>query len=139
MARQKLASGDGIVCELLMLFSLVSLWLGVTVLLGTGSLLVWAGAVAMAVILRPPHQRNRIPDTVTDLLSVAVSWCVGVGVLGLGADLLAPVNWTIRDLSWTFFGEVLGFYLGLLWVVVLLAVRSLPSLAGPYNGPRVSH
>ncbi len=138
MARQKLASGDGIVCELLMLFSLVSLWLGVTVLLGAVSLLIWAGAMAMAAVLRPPHQRNRIPDTVTDLLSVAVVWCVGVGTLGLGADLLAPVNWSIHNLSWTFFGEVLGFYLGLLWVVVLLATRSLQPIVRPIDGPRAS-
>jgi hypothetical protein len=138
MARQKLASGDGMVCELLMLFSLVSLWLGVTVLLGAGSLLIWAGAIAMAAILRPPHQRSRVPDNVTDLMSVAVTWCVAGGVIGLGADLLAPVNWSIHDLSWTFFGEVLGFYLGLLWVVVLLATRSLQPIPRPSDGPRAS-
>jgi len=138
MARQKLAPGDGIVCELLLLFSLVSLWLGVTVLLGAGSLLIWAGATAMAAILRPPHQRSRVPDTVTDLLSVAVSGCVGGGVLGLSADLLAPVTWSIHALSWTFFGEVIGFYLGLLWVVVLLAARSMQPVVRPLHGPRAS-
>lgn len=138
MARQRPASGNGIVCELLLLFSLVSLWLGVTVLLGAGSLLIWAGAIAMAAILRPPHQRNRFPDTVTDLLSVAVSWCVGGGLLGVGADLLTPANWSVHDLSWAFLGEVVGFYFGLLWVVVVLATRSLQQVVRPYDGRRAS-
>jgi hypothetical protein len=138
MARQRLASGDGIVCELLLLFSLVSLWLGVTMLLGAGSLLVWAGAIAMATILRPPHQRNRFPDTVTDLLSVAVSWCVGGGVAGAGVDLLAPTSWSIHDLPWTFLGELVGFYFGLLWVVAVLATRSMQQAVRPHNGPRAS-
>jgi hypothetical protein len=136
MFPRKHVTRDGTACELLLLMSLVALWLGITVLLGSFSLLVWAGATGMAAVLRPPHQRRRTPESVTDLLSVAVSWCVALGIAGLSADLLAPVGWSMVEWSWTFLGELAGFYLGFVWVLVLLSFRHIEQVMRRYDRTR---
>ena len=133
MSRCAAASDSCTASELLLLVSLLALWLGITVLLGPFSLLVWAGAVAMAVILRPPHQRQRTPESVTDVLSVAVTWCVVCGIAGLVADLFAPIRLAAVDVSWTFLAELIGFYVGFVWVLVLLLIRHIEQVVGRYE------
>jgi hypothetical protein len=133
MSRRAAAGNSCTASELLLLVSLLALWLGITVLLGPFSLLVWAGAVAMAVILRPPHQRQQTPESVTDVLSVAVTWCVACGIAGLGADLFAPATLAAVDFSWTFLAELIGFYLGFVWVLVLLLIRHIEQVVGRYG------
>ncbi len=113
MSPRKPVSRDGSACELLLLMSLVMLWLGVTALLGSFSLLVWAGAIAMAAILRPAHQRQRTPESVTDLVSVAVIWCVALGIAGLCVDVFAPKRWPLGDLSWALLAELSRVLAGL--------------------------
>ncbi|MHB0955880.1 MAG: hypothetical protein ACYC6N_17110 [Pirellulaceae bacterium] len=116
---------DGTALELLLLMSLVTLWLGITALLGSFSLLVWAGALGMAAILRPPHQRSKTPESVTDLLSVAVTWGVALGMVGLSVDLFAPNLRSIGDLSWVLLAELAGFFLGFVWVLVVLSFQHI--------------
>jgi hypothetical protein len=136
MPRPTPASNACTPSELLLLVSLLVLWLGITVLLGAWSLLIWAGAVAMAMILRPSHQRQRTPESVTDVLSVAVTWCVALGAAGLACDLFVPVSRAMSDVSWTFLAELAGFYLGFVWVLVLLLIRHLEQLSGRFDRPR---
>lgn len=124
------------VSELLLLVSLLTLWLGITVLLGSLSLLVWAGTVAMALILRPRHQRQPTPESVTDVLSVAVTWCVAVGAAGLVVDLVVPPDLAAVDLSWTFLAELTGFYLGFVWVLVLLLIRHVEQMSRRFGKSR---
>ena len=136
MSRHAAASNSCTASELLLLVSLLILWLGITVLLGSFSLLVWAGAVVMALILRPPHQRQQTPESVTDVLSVAVTWCVALGIAGLVADLFAPVSLAAVDFSWTFLAELSGFCLGFVWVLVLLLIRHIEHVVGQYGKSR---
>jgi hypothetical protein len=39
-------------------------------------------------------------------------------------------------LSWTLLGELTGFYLGLVWVLVLLLARHVERLTGQLDRPR---
>jgi Zn-dependent protease len=136
MSPRKPVSGDGSACELLLLMSLVILWLGVTAMLGSFSLLVWSGAIVMAAVLRPPHQRRRTPESVTDLVSVAVMWCVALGIAGLCVDLFAPTRWPLEDLSWALLAELAGFVLGFVWVLVVLSIQHLEQAVRRYDRTR---
>ncbi len=133
MSRHAVAARAGTASELLLLVSLLTLWLGVTLLLGPLSLFVWAGAVAMAAILRPPHERQRTPESVTDVLAVAVAWCAVCGIAGAVADLVAPPRFAAGDFSWTFLAELSGFCLGFVWVLVLLLIRHIEQTLGRYG------
>ncbi len=120
-----------------MLFvTLIATWLGITVQLGWMSVLFWGCGVAMTAILRPAHQRRRIPDSVTDVLSVAVSWAVAWGIAGAVLDFRISALDDPGPLSWTLLGELTGFYLGLVWVLVLLMVRHIERMFGQLNRPR---
>ncbi|MHB8973324.1 MAG: hypothetical protein ACYC3X_24420 [Pirellulaceae bacterium] len=136
MSPRKHVPDDGTACELLLLTSLVVLWLGITVLLGSFSLLVWGGATGMAAVLRPPHQRRRTPESVTDLLSVAVFWCVALGIAGLSVDVFAPAGWSLGDLSWALLAELVGFFLGFVWVLVVLSFQHLEQVMRQYDPTR---
>ena len=122
--------------ELLLLVTLIATWLGITVQLGSLSVLFWGCGVAMTAILRPAHQRRRTPESVTDVLSVAVSWAVAWGVAGaaLGQRITAPDF--SGPLSWIVLGELTGFYLGLVWVLVLLLARHVARISGQLDRPR---
>ena len=76
--------------ETLLLIGLIGIWLAITVQWGAFSLLFWGLTVAMAAVLRPAHQRRSVPDSVTDVMSITVSWAVAGGVLGLLLDLRTP-------------------------------------------------
>ncbi len=122
--------------ELLLLVTLIAMWLGITVQLGSLSVLFWGCGVAMTAILRPSHQRRRTPESVTDVLSVAVSWAVAWGAAGVALDLQATTPDFWGFLSWTLLGELTGFYLGLVWVLVLLLARHVERLTGQLDRPR---
>jgi len=131
MRRLTHALGSLSVAHLALLASLLVAWVGVTVMLGSLSLLVWAGTLVMDLVLRPAYQRQHMVESVTDALSVAVTWAVAWGTAGLAIDLLAPSYWLWSGISWTLLAELLGFYLGFVWVFVLfllrpVTVRSIP-------------
>lgn len=122
--------------ETLLLMVFIGIWLAITIQWGALSLPFWALAVGMAAVLRPTHQRRSIPDSVTDVLSVAVSWAVAGGVAGIAFDLRQPSGLASDVLSWAVIGELTGFYLGFLWVMVLLVFQHIERLTGSVNRAR---
>ena len=90
----------------------------------------------MAAILRPAHQRHQTPESVTDVLSVAVCWAVACGVAGFALDLRLPGSATSDLFSWAVLGQLTGFYLGLVWVLVVLLARHVERVAGPASRTR---
>jgi len=113
--------------------SLLTLWLGVTLLLGPLSLFVWVGAIAMAAILRPPHERKRTPESVTDVLAVAIAWSAVCGIAGAVTDLVAHPRFAVGDFSWTVLAELSGFCLGFVWVLVLPLIRHIEQIFERYG------
>ncbi len=122
--------------ELALMLSLIATWVGITIQLGWFSVFFWGCGIAMTRILCPAHQRRRVPDSVTDALSVAVCWAVAWGAAGVTLDW-RMVNFDLLPrFSWTVLGELTGFYLGLVWVLVLLLVRHVERLTGQFERPR---
>ena len=72
----------------------------------------------------------------TDLLSVAVFWCVALGSAGLSVDVFAPVGWSLGDLSWALLAELVGFFLGFVWVLVVLSFQRLEQVVRQYDRTR---
>jgi hypothetical protein len=122
--------------QLFLLVTFIAMWLGITVRLGSMSVLFWGCGVAMTAILRPSHQRRRTPESVTDVMSVAVSWAVAWGAAGVAMDLRVSAPEFMGLVSWTVLGELTGFYLGLVWVLVLLLARYVERLSGQFGRPR---
>ncbi len=136
MGRRVAGSNQFTAGELLLLVTLIATWLGITVQLGSLSLLFWGCGVAMTAILRPAHQRRRTPESVTDVLSVAVSWAVAWGAAGVALDQRITAPDFSGPLSWIVLGELTGFYLGLVWVLVLLLARHVERISGQLDRPR---
>jgi hypothetical protein len=136
MGRQASEASQFTAGELLLLVTFIATWLGITVELGSLSVLFWGCGVAMTAILRPAHQRRRTPESVTDVLSVAVSWAVAWGAAGVVLDLQFTSPDSSGLLSWTVLGELTGFYLGLVWVLVLFLARHVERISGQLNRPR---
>ncbi len=128
MPRKYIAPHQFTLSELLLLVTLISIWLGITVLTGTYSLLVWGLGVLMAAILRPAHQRPKTPESATDVMSVAVGWSVACGAGGCVLDVTSYAVAGSSVLSWTFLGQCTGFYLGMVWVLVVLLVRQVEKI-----------
>ncbi len=122
--------------EMLLLFTLIATWLAITLQLGPLSLLFWGLGLIMAAILRPAHQRRQTPESVTDVLSVAVSWAVAWGVAGLALDLRTVGSAFSEIPAWVVLGELMGFYLGLVWVLILLLFRHVQRVVRPIGGTR---
>ncbi len=124
------------ISEMLLLVTFIGTWLAITAQLGSLSILFWGLTVVMAAILRPAHQRHQTPESVTDVLSVAVCWAVACGVAGFALDLRFPGNATADLFSWAVLGQLTGFYLGLVWVLVVLLARHVERVAGPASRTR---
>ena len=125
------------ISEMLLLVTFIGTWLAVTTRLGPLSVLFWGLTVVMAAILRPAHQRRKTPESVTDVLSVAVSWAVACGVAGFALDVhLLPNGAFSGPFSWAVIGQLTGFYLGLVWVLVVLLARHVERVAGPVSRTR---
>lgn len=122
--------------ETMLLVGLIGLWLAITIQWGAFSLLFWGLTVAMAGVLRPAHQRRPVPDSVTDVMSITVSWAVACGVLGLILDLRTPNPFAPGVLGWAMIGEITGFYLGFIWVLVLRLYRHIERVTSPVNHAR---
>lgn len=122
--------------ELLVLCTLIGTWLVVTIPLGSYSVLLWAVGILMASVLQPSHQRRATPESVADVLSVAVCGAVICGAIGFVVDLRFSSGAFASFPSWALIGELTGFYLGLVWVLVLLLVRHVERVFGPVNRTR---
>ncbi len=116
--------------DMMLLVMAIGTYLAVTVQLGPLSILFWGLAVVMASILRPAHQRRITPESVTDVMSVAVSWAVVCGIAGFALDARLMGNAFSGYFSWAVLGQLTGFYLGLVWVLVVLLVRHFERVAG---------
>ena len=119
----------------LLLLAFMTTWLVITVHLGRLSIFFWGLAVLMAAILRPSHQRRRTPESVTDVLSIAVCWAVACGFLGLALDAGMFGRSVSSVSSWVVFGQLAGFYLGLGWVLVILLARHVERIIGQSGHP----
>ena len=124
------------ISEMLMLIMFIGIWLSVTIQLGSLSVLFWGLAMGMAAVLRPSHQRRSTPVTVADVVSIAVSWAVVCGLLGFLLDVRIGREAMTRVFSWALFGQLTGFYLGLLWVLVVFLFRHVERVVGVVKRPR---
>ncbi len=122
--------------EMLLLVIFIGTYLTITVQLGRASTLFWGLTVVMATILRPAHQRRQTPESVTDVLSVAISWAVVCGVAGFALDAQLLGNAFSSHFSWAVLGQLTGFYLGLVWVLIVLLIRHVERVTGLVNRPR---
>lgn len=123
------------ISQILLLVAFMVTWLAITVHLGWLSIVFWGLAVLMAAILRPAHQRRRTPESVTDVLSVAVCWAVACGFLGVAFDAGVFGRALSDAFSWVVFGQLAGFYLGLIWVLIILLVRHIERVIGQPGHP----
>lgn len=119
-----------------LLVTFLSVWLAITVLLGTYSLFFWCLAVFMAIVLGPAHQRRSIPESATDVLAVAVVWSVAWGVVGFVLDKATAGKLAPVFLPWTVLGQLMGCYLGMIWVLIQLVYRHLDRAMRPVGRPR---
>ena len=124
------------VSDILLLVTLITVWMAVTLQLQTYSILFWGLAVVMAGVLRPSHQRNKTPESVTEVLSVAIIWAVACGLIGLLVDVRFPNHVAIGSLSWSVWGQLTGFYLGMVWVLVVLLARHVERITGLFGRTR---
>lgn len=124
------------ISEMLLLVTFIGTWLAVTTRLGPLGVLFWGFTVVMAAILRPAHQRRKTPESVTDVLSVAVSWAFACGIAGFALDMRLPSGAFSGPFSWAVIGQLTGFYLGLVWVLVVLLARHVERVAGPVSRTR---
>lgn len=122
--------------EMLLLVLFIGIWLTVTIQLSSLSVFFWGLAMGMAAVLRPSHQRRPTPVTVTDVVSIAVGWGVACGILGFLLDMRIGRDFAPGAFSWTLFGELTGFYLGLMWVMVVFLFRHVERVVGAVNRPR---
>ena len=138
MPRRQIAANQFTLSELLLLVTLIGGWLGISVLTGTYSLLVWGLGVLMAAVLRPSHERPKTPESATDVMSVAICWSVACGIGGFALDVTSYAVARSSVLSWTFLGELTGFYLGMVWVLIVLLVRHVERHVGRVDNPRTA-
>ena len=113
-----------------LLVLLVAVWLGLTLVLGALSLLIWALGVLIAAVLLPAHQRTGTPESMVDVIASAVCWAVAGGAAGLLLDLTTLSGNAFQTLPWTLPGQLTGFYLGLLWNLAVLLFRHVTRRRG---------
>jgi hypothetical protein len=122
--------------EILLLMTMIGTWLAITLQLGSFSVLFWGLGVVMASVLRPHHQRHETPSSVTDVLSVAISWAVVFGIAGLALDVWMSGSASLGLFSWAVLCQLTGFYLGIVWVLVVLLARHVERVARPLTRTR---
>ena len=122
--------------EVLLLVTLICTWLAITVQLKTFGVPFWGFAVVMAAVLRPGHQRHETPNSVTDVLSVSISWSVMGGVVGLALDVWLAGRASFSLFCWAVLCQLTGFYLGMVWVLVVLLARHVERVARPLSRRR---
>lgn len=122
--------------DVFLIVLLVALWLGITMLIGAMSLLIWGLGLCIASVLVPAHQRTGPPDSVVDVVSAAICWAVAMGIGGLLLDLVTSAGNLLQPNPWTLLGQVAGFYLGLVWAVVVVLVRNFEQSSRGFDRPR---
>ncbi len=86
--------------------------------------------------LAPAHQKRATPNSVTDVLATAVVWSVVWGVAGVVVSTRVPTSQSWEAISWVLVGQITGFYLGLLWVMVIFLARYVERVTAPQRRSR---